>query len=131
MRRRELDYHRWKKNGAMINVGNPVDAGQIVPARIVAVWGDTPESAVQPGARDATSAWAASDCATIARDIAQFKTCTSRAWGSRHTRKPATSGLVAELRTPPSELERGQRGSGGLAAIFVANAAHLLTDTPS
>ena len=43
---RELDYHRWKKNGAMINVGNPVDAGQIVPARIVAVWGDTPESAV-------------------------------------------------------------------------------------
>jgi hypothetical protein len=32
---RELDYHRWKKNGAMINVGNPVDAGQIVPARIV------------------------------------------------------------------------------------------------
>ena len=35
---RELDYHRWKKNGAMINVGNPVDAGQIVPARIVAVW---------------------------------------------------------------------------------------------
>ena len=43
---RELDYHRWKKNGAMIHVGNPVEAGQIVPAMIVAVWGDTPESAV-------------------------------------------------------------------------------------
>lgn len=25
---RELDYHRWKKNGAMIHVGNPVEAGQ-------------------------------------------------------------------------------------------------------
>jgi hypothetical protein len=41
---RELDYHRWKKNGAMIHVGNPVEAGQIVPAMIVAVWGDK-----QPG----------------------------------------------------------------------------------
>ena len=46
MRRRELDYHRWKKNGAMIHVGNGVEDGQIVPAMIVAVWGDTPESAV-------------------------------------------------------------------------------------
>ena len=41
---RELDYHRWKKNGAMIHVGNPVEAGQIVPAMIVAVWGDTPKA---------------------------------------------------------------------------------------
>ena len=41
---REWDYHRWKKNGAMIHVGNPVEAGQIVPAMIVAVWGDK-----QPG----------------------------------------------------------------------------------
>ena len=41
-----IGLHRWKKNGAMIHVGNPVEAGQIVPAMIVAVWGDTPESAV-------------------------------------------------------------------------------------
>ena len=39
-----MDYHRWKKNGAMIHVGNPVEAGQIVPAMIVAVWGDTPKA---------------------------------------------------------------------------------------
>ena len=25
---RELDYHRWKKNGAMIHVGNPVEAAR-------------------------------------------------------------------------------------------------------
>lgn len=43
---REMDYHRWKKNGVMLHVGNEVKAGQIVPATIVAVWGDTPESAV-------------------------------------------------------------------------------------
>ena len=39
---RELDYHRWKKNGAMIHVGNPVEAGQDRPGH-----GATrPESAV-------------------------------------------------------------------------------------
>ena len=27
---RELNYHQWKQNGAMIHVGNPVEAGQIV-----------------------------------------------------------------------------------------------------
>ena len=41
---RELDYHRWKKSGAMIHISNPVEAGQIVPAMIVAVWGDTPKA---------------------------------------------------------------------------------------
>jgi hypothetical protein len=44
--RREMDYHRWKKNGAMVHVGNAVEAGQVVPAMVVAVWGNTPESAV-------------------------------------------------------------------------------------
>ncbi|MBP1296635.1 hypothetical protein [Bradyrhizobium elkanii] len=44
--RNELDYHRWKKNGTMIHVGNEVKAGQVVPAMIVAVWGATPTSAV-------------------------------------------------------------------------------------
>ena len=39
-------YHRWKKNGAMVHVGNPVSEGQIVPAMVVAVWGNTPGSAV-------------------------------------------------------------------------------------
>jgi hypothetical protein len=41
-----MDYHRWKKNGTMVHVGNAVTAGQIVPAMIVAVWGTTPKSAV-------------------------------------------------------------------------------------
>lgn len=41
-----MDYHRWKKNGTMVHVGNSVSAGQIVPAMIVAVWGNTPQSAV-------------------------------------------------------------------------------------
>lgn len=41
-----MDYHRWKKNGAQIHVGNEVKAGQVVPAMVVAVWGDTPTCAV-------------------------------------------------------------------------------------
>jgi hypothetical protein len=43
---REMDYHRWKKNGTMVHCGNEVKAGQIVPAVIVAVWGNTPTCAV-------------------------------------------------------------------------------------
>ena len=41
-----VDYHRWKKNGTMVHAGNSVQEGQIVPAMIVAVWGDTPTAAV-------------------------------------------------------------------------------------
>lgn len=41
-----LDYHRWKKNGTMVHCGNAVAAGQVVPAMIVAVWGNTPTCAV-------------------------------------------------------------------------------------
>lgn len=42
----QMDYHRWKKNGTMVHVGNTVEEGQIVPAMIVAVWGTDPHSAV-------------------------------------------------------------------------------------
>ncbi len=41
-----MDYHRWKKNGTQVHVGNSVSQGQVVPAMIVAVWGNTPTSAV-------------------------------------------------------------------------------------
>jgi len=41
-----MDYHRWKKNGTMVHIGNEVRAGQVVPAIVVAVWGDTPDCAV-------------------------------------------------------------------------------------
>jgi hypothetical protein len=41
-----VDYHRWKSNGAQTHVGNQVAAGQIVPAMVVAVWGDTAKAAV-------------------------------------------------------------------------------------
>lgn len=41
-----LDQHRGAGDGSQIHVGNEVKAGQIVPAMIVAVWGDKPESAV-------------------------------------------------------------------------------------
>lgn len=41
-----LDYHRWKKNGTMVHLGNTVEAGDVFPAIVVAVWGDTPECAV-------------------------------------------------------------------------------------
>lgn len=44
--RDSMDYHRWKKNGTMVHVGNEVKADQIVPAMVVAVWGDTPICAV-------------------------------------------------------------------------------------
>lgn len=42
----QMDYHRWKKNGAMVHVGNEVRVGQVVAAMVVAVWGNTPASAV-------------------------------------------------------------------------------------
>jgi hypothetical protein len=49
-RRREaiesMDYHRWKKNGTMVHAGNEVKAGQVLPMMMVAVWGNTPECAV-------------------------------------------------------------------------------------
>lgn len=50
-RRREhgrdsMDYHRWKKNGTMVHVGNTVTEGQVVPAMVVAVWGGEVHSAV-------------------------------------------------------------------------------------
>jgi hypothetical protein len=38
--------HKWQRNGTVLHQGNEVSAGQIVPAMIVAVWGDTPQSAV-------------------------------------------------------------------------------------
>lgn len=41
-----MDFHRWKKNGTQVHVGNAVSVGQVVPAMIVAVWGDSPDSAV-------------------------------------------------------------------------------------
>ena len=41
-----IDYHRWKSNGAMVHVGNQAQVGQVLPAMVVAVWGNTPESAV-------------------------------------------------------------------------------------
>lgn len=43
---REMDYHRWKKNGVQIHVGNEVKAGDVYPAMVVRVWGDTPTCAV-------------------------------------------------------------------------------------
>ncbi len=44
--RDQIDYHRWKKNGTMVHIGNEVKAGDIFPAMVVQVWGDTPECAV-------------------------------------------------------------------------------------
>jgi len=41
-----IDYHRWKSNGSQVHIGNQVTEGQVVPAMVVAVWGNTPESAV-------------------------------------------------------------------------------------
>ncbi len=41
-----IDYHRWRKSGAMVHVGNEVKVGQIVPAMVVAVLGDGPDCAV-------------------------------------------------------------------------------------
>lgn len=41
-----MDWHRALKSGAQVHVGNTVEAGQKFPAMIVAVWGDTPQCAV-------------------------------------------------------------------------------------
>jgi len=38
--------HRRESDGTQIHVGNPVKAGQVFPAMVVAVWGDTPQAAV-------------------------------------------------------------------------------------
>ena len=43
---RHMEQHRETANGVMIHVGNQVASGQEVPAIIVAVHGDTPDSAV-------------------------------------------------------------------------------------
>lgn len=42
----KMDWHRALKSGAQVHVGNSVKDGQVVPAIIVAVWGNTPECAV-------------------------------------------------------------------------------------
>jgi hypothetical protein len=39
-------YHSWKKNGTMVHTGNTVSQGQIFPAMVVAVWGNTPTCSV-------------------------------------------------------------------------------------
>ena len=39
-------YHSWKKNGTLVSRGNSVEVGQLVPAMVVAVWGNTPQAAV-------------------------------------------------------------------------------------
>jgi hypothetical protein len=41
-----MDFHRWKKNGTMVHCGNEVKPGQVLPMVIVAVWGNTPECAI-------------------------------------------------------------------------------------
>jgi hypothetical protein len=41
-----IDKHRWESDGTQVHVGNSVEEGQVVPAMVVAVWGSTPESAV-------------------------------------------------------------------------------------
>ena len=38
--------HAWEADGSQVHVGNPVVDGQVCAAMIVAVWGNTPESAV-------------------------------------------------------------------------------------
>jgi hypothetical protein len=38
--------HQWESDGSQVHVGNMVHDGQVVPAMVVAVWGDTPKSAV-------------------------------------------------------------------------------------
>lgn len=41
-----INKHAWEADGSQVHVGNQVAAEQIVPAMVVAVWGSTPESAV-------------------------------------------------------------------------------------
>lgn len=38
--------HAWESDGSQVHVGNPVQAEQVCPAMVVAVYGSTPESAV-------------------------------------------------------------------------------------
>lgn len=42
----KMEWHREHKTGAMVHIGNSVEAGQQFPAMIVAVWGKEPTSAV-------------------------------------------------------------------------------------
>lgn len=39
-------YHEWKSNGTQVHTGNFVEIDQVVPAVIVAVWGDSPDCSV-------------------------------------------------------------------------------------
>lgn len=41
-----IDYHRWKKIGTQVHVGNAAGEGDEFPMTIVRVWGGTPTSAV-------------------------------------------------------------------------------------
>lgn len=43
---RAVHKHAWEADGTQVHVGNSVKEGQIVPAMVVAVWGNTPECAV-------------------------------------------------------------------------------------
>jgi hypothetical protein len=38
--------HQWEADGTQVHIGNPVKAEQVCAAMVVAVWGSTPESAV-------------------------------------------------------------------------------------
>lgn len=38
----KIDWHRALKSGAMVHVGNRVEAGHVYPAMIVRVWSDSP-----------------------------------------------------------------------------------------
>lgn len=44
--RDRMDWHIALKSGAQVHGGNEVKAGQLYPAMVVVVWGDTPTSAV-------------------------------------------------------------------------------------
>lgn len=44
--RESMDYHRWKKNGTMVHVGNHITEGDVFPMIVVRVWGNTPDAAI-------------------------------------------------------------------------------------